>query len=412
MMKLDTTFVRQQFPALAADAQAGRAFFENAGGSYMCRQVIDRFHRTFTTRKVQPYYPFDASRKAGEDMDEARSRIAALLGIGGDELVFGPSTSQNTYVLAQAFGQMLTAGDAIVVTNQDHEANSGIWRGLASHGIDIREWQIDPETGSLALSDLANLLDARVKLVCFPHCSNIVAEMNPVAEIVALVHSAGAVACVDGVSAAPHGWPNVSALGADIYLFSAYKTWGPHQGIMTVRRDLAMRLPNQGHFFNADTPYKRLSPAGPDHASVAACAGMVDYLEAVHNHHFGTGTARGASGVQMGEALHDLFAAHERDLLQPLLDYVSQKNSVQLIGPNQASHRAATVTLACKQPALDLATALDQHGIMAGCGHFYGRRCLTALGHDPDHGTLRLSFVHYATRADINQAIEALDAVL
>ena len=294
---LDTAFVRQQFPALAVDEAAGRAFFENAGGSYMCRQVIDRFYRTFTERKVQPYYPFESSTLAGAEMEEARVRISALLGVASDELVFGPSTSQNTYVLAQAFGEMLSANDAIIVTNQDHEANSGIWRRLAQKGIEVREWQVDPMSGSLALSDLGNLLDVKVKLVCFPHCSNIIAEMNPVAEIIAMVHGVGAVACVDGVSAAPHGWPNVGKLGADIYMFSAYKTWGAHQGLMTVKRDLAMRLPNQGHFFNADAPYKRLSPAGPDHAAVAACAGMADYLEAVHAHHFGSGTA-GASIVE------------------------------------------------------------------------------------------------------------------
>ena len=408
MIKLDTAFVRQQFPALAADGAAGRAFFENAGGSYMCRQVIDRFTRTFHERKVQPYYPFESSSLAGAEMDEARARIAALLGVEMEELVFGPSTSQNTYVLAKAFGEMLSANDAIIVTNQDHEANTGVWRRLAKQGIEVREWQIDPTTGSLNLSDLATLLDSKVKLVCFPHCSNIVAEMNPVEEIVAMVHEAGAVACVDGVSAAPHGWPNIGKLNADIYMFSAYKTWGPHQGIMTIKRDLAMRLPNQGHFFNADAPYKRLSPAGPDHASVAACAGMADYLEAVHAHHFGEGTSR----VSVVEDLHSLFAAHERELLQPLLDHVSLKNSAQLLGPDDANRRVATVTLVTKQPALEMATKLADKGIMAGCGHFYGRRALEAMGHDPEHGALRISFVHYAQKADIDQAIKALEEVL
>ncbi len=95
------------------------------------------------------------------------------------------------------------------------------------------------------------LADGRVRLVCFPHCSNVVAEINPVAEIVAMAHAAGAVACVDGVSYAPHGLPDVGALGADIYLFSAYKVYGPHQGIMVIRRALGERLPNQGHWFNA-----------------------------------------------------------------------------------------------------------------------------------------------------------------
>ena len=186
---------------------------------------------------------------------------------------------------------------------------------------------------------------------------------------------------------APHGWPNVGALDADIYLFSAYKTWGPHQGIMTVKRDLALRLPNQGHFFNAETLTKRLTPAGPDHATIAASAGMADYLEAVHGHHFGFG----AKGTEVTESLQNLFASHEQALLQPLLDHVSSKNSVRVLGPTSAATRAATLALACNRPGAALAAALADQGIMAGGGHFYAVRALKALGIDPEHGVLRLS---------------------
>ena len=191
-MALDLDFVRAQFPAFAQPSLQGQAFFENAGGSYPCGQVIDRLTRFYIERKVQPYASFTASQLAGQEMDEARRRLAAMLNVETEELSFGPSTTQNTYVLAQAFAQMLRPGDAIVVTNQDHEANSGPWRRLADRGVEIREWKLDPETGHLDVAKLKALLDDKVKLVCFPHCSNIVAEINPVAEIAALAHDAGA----------------------------------------------------------------------------------------------------------------------------------------------------------------------------------------------------------------------------
>jgi selenocysteine lyase/cysteine desulfurase len=191
----------------------------------------------------------------GEEMDEARVRMAAILGVEDDELSFGPSTTQNVYVLSQAFGQMMTPGEAIIVTNQDHEANSGPWRRLAERGIEVREWKIDPVSGVLNPADLENLLDDKVRLVCFPHCSNVVGHINLVKEITALVHAAGAFVCVDGVSYAPHGFADVGALGSDIYLFSAYKTYGPHQGLMVIRRPLGELLPNQGHYFNEDSLY-------------------------------------------------------------------------------------------------------------------------------------------------------------
>jgi selenocysteine lyase/cysteine desulfurase len=407
---LDIDWVRSQFPAFSAAPLQGQAFFENAGGSYTCRQVIDRLTRYYTERKVQPYAPYEASRLAGEEMDEARRRIAAMLGVKTHELSFGPSTSQNTYVLANAVRRWLEPGEAIVVTNQDHEANSGVWRRLAEEGIEVREWQIDTETGSLDPERLSELLaDGAVRLVCFPHCSNVVAEINDVQAITARAHAAGAFVVVDGVSYAPHGFPNVGDLGCDVYLFSAYKTYGPHQGIMVIREGFGAELPNQGHYFNGGTLYKRFTPAGPDHAQIAASAGMADYFEVLSAHHGGP-----AKGAAAGGFAHDLMRAHEVKLLQPLLDYLAAKNSVRLLGPREASRRAPTVAVALdgSREAEATAAALAPYGIMAGGGDFYAVRPLSALGVDLEKGVLRMSFVHYTSEDEIGKLINAIDSVL
>jgi selenocysteine lyase/cysteine desulfurase len=408
-MKLDTEFVRSQFPAFAEPVLHGQAFFENAGGSYTCGAVIDRLTRFYTQRKVQPYAPYPASTLGGAEMDEARARLSALLGVQEDELSFGPSTTQNAYVLAQAFGQMMEAGEAIIVTNQDHEANTGPWRKLAERGIEVREWGIDPVTGSLDPADLENLLDEKVRLVCFPHCSNVVGEVNPVTQITALAHAAGAFVCVDGVSYAPHGFVNVGELGPDIYLLSAYKTYGPHQGLMVIRRALAQLLPNQGHYFNAGSLYKRFTPAGPDHAQVAACAGMADYIDALFAHH-GGGTA--ADAARRGAVVHDLMRSYETGLLQQLLDAVKSRNSVRLIGSDRAEGRAPTVALALNRSGEAAAADLAARGVMAGGGDFYAVRALEAMGVDKEIGVLRLSFTHYTSQAEMDQLLNALDDVL
>ncbi|MFG5382072.1 aminotransferase class V-fold PLP-dependent enzyme [Yoonia sp. R2-816] len=405
-MTLDIEWVRSQFPAFRTPSLQGQAFFENAGGSYACQQVIDRLHRFYTERKVQPYAPYGASHLGGEEMDEARSRLAAMLGVAPHELSFGPSTTQNTYVLARAVRHWLRPGQSIIVTNQDHEANSGPWRRLAEEGVTIREWQVDPETGELALDDLTAMLDDDVALVVFPHCSNVVGAINDVAAITKLAHDAGARVCVDGVSYAPHGLPDVGAMGCDVYLFSAYKTYGPHQGLMVIREDWGMELPNQGHHFNGDTLYKRFTPAGPDHAQVAASAGMADYFEDMAAHH------GGGAGADAARKAHDLMRAHEVALLQPLLDYVSAKNSVRLIGPADADRRAPTVALALKTSGPDAAAALANLGIMASGGDFYAQRPLQACGVDMDKGVLRVSFVHYTTKGEVDALMTALDQVL
>lgn len=408
-MQLDIDHVRSLFPAFREPTLQGQAFFENAGGSYTCAPVLNRLFRFYHQRKVQPYAPYTASQLAGAEMDEARARLAALMGVETDEVSFGPSTTQNTYVLAQAFRKWLPEGAAIVVTNQDHEANSGPWRRLAEEGVEVREWKMDRDTGHLDPADLRALLaDGKVKLVCFPHCSNVVGEVNNVAQVVGIAHEAGAYACVDGVSYAPHGLPNVDALGADIYLFSAYKTYGPHQGIMVIRRALGFALPNQAHYFNEGTLYKRFTPAGPDHAQVAACAGIADYIDGLAAHH---GHGEDAPAAR-AEVAHSLMRAHEVKLLQPLLDYLAARNDIRLLGPRRAEGRAPTVAIACQRPGEALAADLAPHGIMAGGGDFYAVRALEALGIDPGHGVLRMSFTHYTTEAEVAKLIAALDEVL
>ncbi|MCV6591445.1 MAG: aminotransferase class V-fold PLP-dependent enzyme [Silicimonas sp.] len=404
---LNIDFVRAQFPAFSEPSLTGQAFFENAGGSYTCGQVIDRLTRFYTARKVQPYGPYGPSRLGGEEMDEARDRMAAILGVESDELSFGPSTSQNSYVLAQAFRRFLPKGAAIVVTNQDHEANTGVWRRLAEDGIEVREWRMDPATGHLDPDALAPLLDD-ASLLCFPHCSNVIGEINDVAAITQMAHAAGAYTCVDGVSYAPHGFPDVGALGADIYLFSAYKTYGPHQGLMVVRRALADLLPNQGHHFNGGVRTKRFTPAGPDHAQVAASAGMADYVDALFDHLDGAA----ASPAQRGAVVHDAMRAREEMLMAPLLDYLQVKNSVRLLGPARAAARAPTLALEAARPGAELAARLAPLGINAAGGDFYAGRALEGVGVDPARGVLRLSFTHYTSEAEISALIDALDRVV
>ena len=404
---LDIDFVRGQFPAFSEPSLDGQAFFENAGGSYPCSFVVDRLTRFYNERKVQPYGPFAASRVGGEEMDEARVRMAAILGVETDELSFGPSTTQNTYVLAQAFRQHLPEGAAIVVTNQDHEANSGPWRRLAASGIEVREWQVDPQTGHLDVASLEPLLDGAA-LLCFPHCSNVVGEINDVSAITKLAHDAGAAVCVDGVSYAPHGFPDVGKLGADIYLFSAYKTYGPHQGLMVVRRALGEALPNQGHHFNGGKLYQRFTPAGPDHGQIAASAGMADYIDALYAHLGGPHV----EARDRAAAVHDAMRAREVSLLTPLMGFLSAKNSVRVLGPNEASARAPTVALEADRPGEELAAQLAAHDINAGGGDFYAGRPLEAMGIDLDKGVLRLSFTHYTSEAEVERLMAALDHVL
>lgn len=408
-MSLDVDFVRSQFPAFREPSLAGFAHFENAGGSYAAGQTIAWLDRYYRETKVQPYYVFAPSARAGAHMDAARERMAAWLGIGTDEMHFGPSTSQNTYVLAQALRRHLKPGDEVIVTNQDHEANSGAYSRLAQDGIVVREWAVNPETAELERRGLEALLGPRTKLVAFTHCSNLVGSINSVREFADLAHAAGAWAFVDGVAFAPHGMPDLSALGVDAYYFSLYKVYGPHLGAMYLSRKVNAALPNQGHFFNEGKATARFTPAGPDHAQIAAVNGVIDYMDAVADRHGQQGQPVAARAA----AVRGLFRAHETALLQPLLDWLVKHPKVRLIGRTRAAERAPTVSLTVTgRDSAGIGARLADAKIGIGVGNFYAYRLMKALGIDAEDGAVRLSFVHYTTKEEVDRLMQELDRCL
>ena len=409
MAMLDLQFVPSQFPAFDEPTLQDQAFFDNAGGSYACLPVIVHLNRYYHQHKLQPYHLHPVSQDAGKQMDDTYTRLAGYLNVLPNEVHLGPSTSQNTYVLAQAFGHLLQAGDEIIVTNQDHEANIGVWRRLADRGIEIKEWCVDTITGELNIDALDTLITRHTKLLAFNHCSNVVAHINPVKAICDKARQAGIWTVVDGVAMAGHGFADVNALGADVYLFSLYKAFGPHLGAMVIRQEVADKLGNQGHYFNSEYRHKWFVPAGPDHAQVAATRGVVDYFDRLHDHHFEPSKNVQTRATRVRKLLQDADAT----LLSQLLAYVCEHPKLTLVGPADYTQRSATVAiLPTEQTPQEVAAKLVKQGIICAAGHFYAVRLLQALGVNPDSGVLRLSFVHYTSQADMDQLLNALDRAL
>jgi cysteine desulfurase family protein (TIGR01976 family) len=410
---LDLDVVRAHFPAFDEPANRGQSFFENAGGSFACRQTIDALTSYYVATKVQPYAPYATSTAAGEAMDRSRERWGEALGVSSREVVFGPSTSMNTYVLAQAFGESgIRPGDEVLVTNQDHEANTGVFRRMAERvGARLIEWRTDPATGRLDVDEGISLITPRTRLVTVPHASNIVGEELDAGAMCRAAHDAGARVVVDGVSLAPHTFPDVAALGADVYLFSLYKTYSVHQGLMVVREGLVDDLPNQSHFFNDGDASKRLNPAGPDHAQVAAAGAVLDYVEGLD------GDADGSLRSSV-ERVSARWRAHEDGLTELLLAALRDRDDVRLLGPTTVDiggsrHRCPTVAFVPRAvEPLDAARRLAERGVQAGAGHFYAWRALEGMDVDPRRGVVRLSAVHYTSADDVDRALDALDDVL
>jgi len=408
-MTLDLDFIRSQYPVFKNPETARWAMFENAGGSYVPRQVTDRVQNFFQFTKVQPYGLFEASVAAGEAMDAGYQAMADLLNCDPNELTLGPSTTMNFYVLAQAIRPTLKPGDEIIVTNQDHEANIGCWRRLAEFGAVIKEWRIDPQTGELAIEDLKALISDRTRLVCFSLCSNIVGSMNDFKTICNIAHNAGALAISDGVSFAPHRVLDLNTSGLDLYLFSTYKTFGTHVGVMWGKQSVLDTLEPQGHYFNRDLPRYKFNPAGPLHAEIAALAGIGEYIDTVYEHHFKVAEP---DFHNKAARVFDLFAKYETIQANRILEAIKAIPGSRIIGQDHAApgSRAATIAFTIdKMSSSDAVEKLVEKDIAVRNGHFYAVRCLEALGiKDTSEGIVRISLVHYNTAEEVSRLVEGL----
>ena len=406
--QLDVDFCRSHFPPFAN----GMVYLENAGGSYAPRQVIEALDAYMRECQCQPGWRFASSRSARARLDRSRDLMAEAINADADEIVIGPSTTLNVYVLAHALTPLIEEGDEIVVTNQDHEANGGAWRRLADRGVVVREWRIDPRSGDLDPDALEPLLGERTRLVCFPHVSNIVGSVNDVAAITAKAHAVGAMVCVDGVATVAHELPDVKALDVDFYLLSTYKMYGPHLGVMYAKREHIEAASNQNHFFHEGNVPEKLHPGGLTYESAASVAGVVDYLEAVYAHHFGA--ADNDLRTRLAR-VYELFKDQESSLMARALDYLEGRDDIRLIGRASSDPRLRaptfSITIGGREPA-EIAAALAERDICVGHGHFYGYRCVDALGIDPTCGVLRFSMVHYNTVDEVERLTLALDDVI
>ena len=410
-VSLDIDYVRAQFPAFSDPLSAKWSFFENAGGSYVPHNVINHLNHFMTSTKVQPYAEFDTSTIAGNNMDKATELFAKMINANKDEIIIGASTTMNMYVLSNAMKHFLKPGDEVIVTNQDHEANVGAWRRLKEHGAIIKEWKINSENAELEISDLESLLSDRTKIVAVTHCSNIVGSMNDLKSITKLVHQYDAYIIGDGVSYAPHGFPDVKDLDVDFYAFSLYKTYGPHLGLLYGKKEILDQLPNQNHeFLEGDVPYT-LNPGGPNHEELSCLIGVYEYFNNLYHHHFSEDEASVRLKI---ERVNDLISKHEEEIANPLLAYINSRDDIRLIGKNKIENKNRAPTIAFtinKKSSKEVSSELVKNGIATRNDNFYAWRCLKALGIDTEDGVVRTSMVHYNTHEDVNKLIKALKKI-
>lgn len=405
---LNLDLVRAEFPAL----QDGCVYLDNAGGSQVLKRVADRVSDYLLTSSVQLGASYAQSQAAGERVLAARRSVAQLINApADDEVVMGGATTSLMFLFTQALLPGVKPGDEIVVTNTDHEANIGCWMRLRQAGAVVKVWEVNPQTLALDLAELDRLLSPRTTWVAMTHASNILGTVNPVAEVAQRAHAVGARLCVDAVAYAPHRLVDVQASGADAYVFSFYKVFGPHYAVLWLKRDLLLGLPSLNHYFIGPevVPYK-LQPGNVNYELSYGCIGISDYLVHVGNTLGATGTER-----QKMQAAFDAFEAHENLLAERLLAYLRSKPSVRVIGHDSATdgQRVPTISFVAGQQSSEaIVRHVDQYGIGIRFGDFYAKRLIEALGLQAQGGVVRVSIAHYNTLDEIDRLIQHLDEVI
>ncbi|MCT4368918.1 cysteine desulfurase-like protein [Yangia mangrovi] len=401
-------FVRGQFPALAKEW----AFFDNAGGSQTLQGAMDRIVEFLTHRDVQIGGSYEISQLAAEAlMDGRRAAQTFVNAARPEEIVFGPSTTALVQTLAAAMRSQFQPGDEIIVSHADHESNIGPWERLREFGVVIKVWPFDTKSMRLRLEDLAPLMGPRTKLVCVHHVSNILGQINPVAEIAEFVHARGAKICVDGVAYAPHRAIDVTGWDVDYYIFSLYKCYGPHTAIMYGKYELLAELDGLYHYFyGKDKIPGKLEPGNPNYELAYSTTAVVAYIQEL-----GRRAGSQAEGRALFEAGFEAIARQEEVLTNRLLDWLRGRNDCRVIGDatNEGNLRVPTVSFrveAVRSGAV--ARAMDDHKVAIRFGDFHSRRLAELLGEDHDEGVVRVSMVHYNTLAELERMLSALPEIL
>ncbi len=408
-IELDSEYVRSQFPAFNDQLAKDWSFFENAGGSYVPKNVIDQLSNFMTSTKVQPYADYAMSKIAGDNMDKATKLFSQMINAKENEIIIGGSTSINLYVLSNALKYILNPGDEVIVTNQDHEANISPWRRLNQNGAKIIEWKFSLDTHDLEIDELKKLISPKTKILAVTHCSNIIGSINNIKEITKLAHEYNIIVIADGVSYAPHGFPNVKDLDVDFYTFSLYKTYGPHLALLYGKEELLKKLPNQNHeFLDGQYPYT-INPGGPNHEELVSLIGIYEYFTNLYIHHFGSDEL---SILLRIKKINELIATHEEKIANPILEYISERKDFNLIGKSKIvnKNRAPTISFTKQnKSSKEVSDFLISNKIATRNDNFYAWRCLQALGINPKDGVIRISLVHYNNKNDVDNLINTLE---
>lgn len=415
-MPFDIAEVRRAFPALAlSDAGTPRGYFDAPAGTQVAGRVIDAMTHVMVHACANGGGHFRTSVETDAISDAAHAGAAAFYNCGADEVIFGLNTTSLFFEFATLLSRDWQAGDEIVLTRMDHDANVSPWlQAAADKGVTVRwlEWQRD--SFEFDYASLGTLIGPRTRLVAVGHASNFLGTINDVARVCAAARAVGAVSVVDAVQSAPHIAIDVQAIGCDILCASAYKFFGPHAAIMFLSRAMQAKLRPWKVRPSVDAMPTRFAPGTP---SYEAQAGTLAAIE--HFAWLGTSFGGASTSASLRERLTAGFAAvtaYEADLMRQFLAGLGKLPGITLHGisnTNRLESRVPTFTFSVAgHEAPAIAQGLADRNIFVWSGYYYAWEPATVLSLREGPGAVRIGLSHYNSAAEVDSLLGALGDII
>ena len=402
--------VRAQFPALALrDGEASRVYFDNPAGTQVPQQVVDRTVDCLIHKNANLGGYFKTTMEADALVNEAHQACADFYNAASaEEIVFGQNMTTLTLHFSRCLGKHFKAGDEIVLSSMDHDANVAPWLLLADDlGLVVRWMEFDPETYEFPADALTKVLSSKTKLLAMGMASNCTGTVHDVATFAREAKAAGAIVYLDAVQYAPHYAIDVQALGADIVVSSAYKWFGPHMGVLWGRKELLQQT--FGYKVRAvgeDLPHK-FETGTLSHEGMAGCLGAIEYLE-----QFGIGLTR----AEKLKSSWDVMVAYEHKITGQLIEGLRHVKGLTIRGVTSANamhRRVPTVSFTVDGVQPDkLAKHFASENIFVWSGHNYALEPIKRMGLMDKGGVLRVGLAHYNTAAEVDKLLGSLTRAL
>lgn len=388
--------IRSEFPGLTQ----GEVRLDGAAGTLVPTAVIDAVSDALRLSMANLHGAFAASEHSTETVLAARRAIADLLGGDPDGVVLGPNMTTLTFHLAATLSADWKPGDEVVVTSLDHDANVRPWVLAAERaGATVRWAEFDPDTGELPTTAFDGLVNDRTRLVAVTAASNAIGTKPDVRAISDRAHAAGALTYVDGVHATSHGPIDIAALGADFYVCSTYKLFGPHAGALIADPARLDQLTPPKLVPSPDTVPDRFERGTPALELLAGVAAAVDWIAGLTD----------IPGTRRERVLAALTAVERylTGLLDHALNGLSAIPGVRLLGAPR--HRTSTISFVVEghHPS-EIARRLAQRRIAVWAGDNYAYELMRRFGLSDSGGAIRASIVLYNHRGDLDRLLEAV----